>query len=213
MTKAIRTTTKTTAAPPMTVSAGQTLGRAKTRPSDRDPHFRVSSLLATTVPTANASSALCLTKNIATFTTSSPVAKGRSKKVRQFSEHARTALFTLATAVMGWSGSATIHIGPNAAAKSATVSWPPFIWILFLAANAQNERVIKQADPCLSKSSVVADVQYCDRYWECGPDNTKELYDCPNGLVWVGKNRGIADGCDYPWRNPSICANKDLASK
>ena len=73
--------------------------------------------------------------------------------------------------------------------------------------------MIKQADPCQSKSSVVADVQYCDRYWECGPDNTKELYDCPNGLVWVGKNRGIADGCDYPWRNPSICANKDLASK
>ena len=80
-------------------------------------------------------------------------------------------------------------------------------------AYAQNERVIKQADPCLSKTSVVADVQYCDRYWECGPDDTKELYDCPNGLVWVGKNRGIADGCDYPWRNPSICTNKDLASK
>lgn len=81
------------------------------------------------------------------------------------------------------------------------------------AVYGQNERLIKQADPCQSKSGVVADVQYCDRYWECGPDDSKELYDCPNGLVWVGKNRGIADGCDYPWRNPSLCNNKDLASK
>jgi len=29
----------------------------------------------------------------------------------------------------------------------------------------------------------------------------------------VGKNRGIADGCDYPWRNPTICRGKDLASE
>jgi len=84
---------------------------------------------------------------------------------------------------------------------------------LFFLVYGQNERLIKQADPCQSKSGVVADVQYCDRYWECGPDDSKELYDCPNGLVWVGKNRGIADGCDYPWRNPSLCNNKDLASK
>jgi hypothetical protein len=39
-----------------------------------------------------------------------------------------------------------------------------------------------------------------------------ELYDCPNGLVWVGKNQGIADGCDYPWRHINICKNKDLAN-
>jgi len=28
----------------------------------------------------------------------------------------------------------------------------------------------------------------------------------------VGKDRGIADGCDYPWRNPTLCNNKDLAN-
>ena len=69
-----------------------------------------------------------------------------------------------------------------------------------------------QDDPCLAKTKVVGDVQYCDRYWEC-EFGEPELYDCPNGLVWVGKNQGIADGCDYPWRHPNICNNKDLASK
>merc|ERR1712106_674415 len=34
----------------------------------------------------------------------------------------------------------------------------------------------------------------------------------PNGLVWVGKNQGIADGCDYPWRHSNICNQKDLAN-
>jgi len=57
----------------------------------------------------------------------------------------------------------------------------------------------------------VGDVQYCDRYWEC-EFGQPELYDCPNGLVWVGKNQGIADGCDYPWRHSNICKNKDLAN-
>ena len=69
-----------------------------------------------------------------------------------------------------------------------------------------------QDDPCLAKTKVVGDVQYCDRYWEC-EFGQPELYDCPNGLVWIGKNQGIADGCDYPWRHPNICKNKDLASK
>ena len=77
---------------------------------------------------------------------------------------------------------------------------------------AGQQRTIEQEDPCQSKSNVVSDVTYCDRYWECAGGD-KELYDCPNGLVWVGKNRGIADGCDYPWRNPSICKGKNLASK
>ena len=72
--------------------------------------------------------------------------------------------------------------------------------------------MIEQQDPCQQKSRVTGDVTYCDRYWEC-VGGVPELYDCPNGLVWVGKNRGIADGCDYPWRNPSLCQNKDLASE
>ncbi|CAB4069751.1 unnamed protein product [Lepeophtheirus salmonis] len=74
-----------------------------------------------------------------------------------------------------------------------------------------SERVIQQQDPCQAKNLIVSDVDYCDRYWEC-LDGQAELYDCPNGLVWVGRNRGIADGCDYPWRNPSLCRDKDLAN-
>ena len=83
---------------------------------------------------------------------------------------------------------------------------------LMLYTVAGQDDQILQDDPCLVKSKVVGDVQYCDRYWECTTGDP-ELYDCPNGLVWVGKNQGIADGCDYPWRHSSICKDKNLASK
>ncbi|KAJ2946645.1 hypothetical protein O0L34_g12702 [Tuta absoluta] len=55
-------------------------------------------------------------------------------------------------------------------------------------------------DPCKTKARVVADDKYCDKYWEC--DNGQAIqYDCPNGLVWAGKHRGVTEGCDYPWRS------------
>ncbi|KAJ8734279.1 hypothetical protein PYW07_014830 [Mythimna separata] len=55
-------------------------------------------------------------------------------------------------------------------------------------------------DPCKTKSRVVADDKYCDKYWEC--DNGQAIqYDCPNGLVFAGKHRGVTEGCDYPWRS------------
>jgi len=85
------------------------------------------------------------------------------------------------------------------------------LWILVLATALVTGQEVEQQDPCQTKSKVVADATYCDRYWEC-LTGEQELYDCPNGLVWVGKNRGIADGCDYPWRNPTICRGKDLAN-
>jgi hypothetical protein len=80
-----------------------------------------------------------------------------------------------------------------------------------LAVTARAQEQILQDDPCLAKSKIVGDVQYCDRYWEC-EFGQPELYDCPNGLVWIGRNQGIADGCDYPWRHPNICKDKDLAN-
>ena len=93
----------------------------------------------------------------------------------------------------------------------STIFW--FSACCFLNAAVTNaQQVVEQPDPCKSKSRLVGDVEYCDRYWEC-EDREPVLYDCPNGLVWVGKDRGIADGCDYPWRNPTLCRNKDLASK
>merc|ERR1712001_156549 len=89
--------------------------------------------------------------------------------------------------------------------------WPAIAALsLALSVSAEEEQIL-QDDPCLARSKVVGDVQYCDRYWEC-EFGQPELYDCPNGLVWVGKNQGIADGCDYPWRHTNICKNKDLAN-
>lgn len=49
------------------------------------------------------------------------------------------------------------------------------------------------------------------RYWEC-VNGQPELYDCPNGLVFAGKHRGVTEGCDYPWR-ANYCEDKQLASK
>ncbi|EDS27068.1 conserved hypothetical protein [Culex quinquefasciatus] len=67
-----------------------------------------------------------------------------------------------------------------------------------------------QDDPCKTKSKVVGDATYCDRYWEC-VNNQAELYDCPNGLVFAGKHRGVTEGCDYPWRS-DYCDGKQLAN-
>ncbi|XP_049534268.1 protein obstructor-E-like isoform X1 [Anopheles darlingi] len=67
-----------------------------------------------------------------------------------------------------------------------------------------------QEDPCKTKSKVVGDVTYCDRYWEC-INSQPELYDCPNGLVFAGKHRGVTEGCDYPWRS-NYCEGKQLAN-
>lgn len=67
-----------------------------------------------------------------------------------------------------------------------------------------------QQDPCKSKSRVVSDATYCDRYWEC-VNGQPELYDCPNGLVFAGKHRGVTDGCDYPWRS-NYCEGKQQAN-
>lgn len=69
----------------------------------------------------------------------------------------------------------------------------------------------EQDDPCKSKARVVGDITHCDRYWEC-QNNQAELYDCPNGLVFAGKHRGVTEGCDYPWRS-NYCEAKQLASK
>ncbi|XP_065201881.1 protein obstructor-E-like [Planococcus citri] len=85
------------------------------------------------------------------------------------------------------------------------------VFALVICVNAQqlkNSNI--QEDPCKSKSKVVGDATYCDRYWEC-VDGQPELYDCPNGLVYAGKNRGVTEGCDYPWR-ANYCEDKQLAN-
>ncbi|CAH0722248.1 unnamed protein product, partial [Brenthis ino] len=65
---------------------------------------------------------------------------------------------------------------------------------LMIASCAQVE------DPCKIKSRVVADDKYCDKFWECENGQSVQ-YDCPNGLVFAGKHRGVTEGCDYPWRS------------
>jgi hypothetical protein len=85
-----------------------------------------------------------------------------------------------------------------------------FVLFFFAGASAQKAK-LDQEDPCKTKARVVNDVTYCDRYWEC-INNQPELYDCPNGLVFAGKHRGVTEGCDYPWRS-SYCEDKQLASK
>lgn len=55
-------------------------------------------------------------------------------------------------------------------------------------------------DPCKTKSRIVGDDKYCDKYWECDGGQSVQ-YDCPNGLVFAGKHRGVTEGCDYPWRS------------
>lgn len=81
---------------------------------------------------------------------------------------------------------------------------------VFFVGSAQTQTT-GQPDPCQLKTRVVGDQTYCDRYWEC-VNGQAQLFDCPNGLVFIGRNRGIAEGCDYPWRG-NYCLNKQTASK
>jgi len=80
----------------------------------------------------------------------------------------------------------------------------------FAVTQAQKEKKSEQINPCDLKGKIVGDVTYCDRYWEC-VSSQPELYDCPNGLAFAGRNRGVADGCDYPWRG-NYCEGKQLAN-
>ncbi|KAI5699411.1 hypothetical protein M8J76_004815 [Diaphorina citri] len=85
--------------------------------------------------------------------------------------------------------------------------------IVFALGSCQQQQLKSsniQEDPCKTKSRVVGDATYCDRYWEC-VDGQPELYDCPNGLVYSGKHRGVTEGCDYPWR-ANYCEDKQQAN-
>ncbi|KAI8429522.1 hypothetical protein MSG28_000155 [Choristoneura fumiferana] len=74
------------------------------------------------------------------------------------------------------------------------------VWVSATLALASIISAAQIEDPCKTKSRVVADDKYCDKYWEC--DNGQSVqYDCPNGLVFAGKHRGVTEGCDYPWRS------------
>jgi len=83
------------------------------------------------------------------------------------------------------------------------------IGLLSIAGGCRGQKTT-QEDPCKTKARVVGDATYCDRYWEC-VNNQQELYDCPNGLVFAGKHRGVTEGCDYPWRS-NYCDGKQLAN-
>lgn len=82
--------------------------------------------------------------------------------------------------------------------------------VVIPSAFAQNSKRNDQINPCDVKGKVASDITYCDRYWEC-VNGQPELYDCPNGLAFAGRNRGVADGCDYPWRG-NYCEGKQLAN-
>ncbi|KAJ0180955.1 hypothetical protein K1T71_003040 [Dendrolimus kikuchii] len=72
--------------------------------------------------------------------------------------------------------------------------------LIVLIAAASFVSCAQVEDPCKTKARVVADDKFCDKYWEC--DNGQSIqYDCPNGLVFAGKHRGVTEGCDYPWRS------------
>jgi hypothetical protein len=84
-------------------------------------------------------------------------------------------------------------------------------FLLLLATGATLAQQKKeQINPCDVKGKIIGDVTYCDRYWEC-VNGQPELYDCPNGLAFAGRNRGVADGCDYPWRG-NYCEGKQLSN-
>ena len=68
-------------------------------------------------------------------------------------------------------------------------------------------------DPCqLEKYKTTYHVTHCDRYYACYDGKPLE-FDCPNGLVYVGKGqKGPFEGvCDYDFNVD--CAGREKRSK
>lgn len=86
-----------------------------------------------------------------------------------------------------------------------------FICVLSaLAISSGMAQKSQQPNPCDVKGKMVADITYCDRYWQC-VDGEAQIFDCPNGLTFAGRGRGLLENCDYPWRAES-CDDKTLAN-
>ncbi|KAG8186739.1 hypothetical protein JTE90_009808 [Oedothorax gibbosus] len=66
---------------------------------------------------------------------------------------------------------------------------------VFGAALAQNQR----GPTCKRDTGLMPHDQYCDFYWECENGVAHEMQ-CPNGLAFSGKQRGLIQNCDYPHR-------------
>lgn len=83
--------------------------------------------------------------------------------------------------------------------------------VLAMAVSSGMAQKQQQPDACQAKGKIVADVTYCDRYWEC-VDGRAEQFDCPNGLVFAGRGRGLLENCNYPWAVSESCDDKQLAN-
>jgi hypothetical protein len=72
---------------------------------------------------------------------------------------------------------------------------------------------VQYEDPCkLTSVKTTPHVTHCDRYYACYNGHPLE-FDCPNGLVYVGKGqKGPFDGvCDYEFNVD--CTGRDKRSK
>jgi len=56
-------------------------------------------------------------------------------------------------------------------------------------------------DPCKRRSGHSEHEEYCDKYYECVGENQVVVRDCPNGLVYAGRD-GLVDVCHYEYDYP-----------
>lgn len=72
------------------------------------------------------------------------------------------------------------------------------IIILITGMSQPQQTAIVPNDACQSKTGFLPHESYCDKYYVC-EDDISQVRDCPNGLVWIARGRGLKDGCGYPW--------------
>ena len=61
----------------------------------------------------------------------------------------------------------------------------------------QQQQQFSQNDACQVKSGLLPHETYCDKYYSCLQGQSL-LRDCPNGLVFIGRGRGLLAPCGYP---------------
>ena len=74
----------------------------------------------------------------------------------------------------------------------------------------QQQTLTRANDACQAKAGLLPHESFCDKYYIC-EDGLTDVRDCPNGLVWIGRGRGLKDGCGYPW--DADCTNRPNRSK
>ncbi|GAB6030788.1 hypothetical protein CHUAL_007635 [Chamberlinius hualienensis] len=76
--------------------------------------------------------------------------------------------------------------------------WKLLLSCFFVQLVLGQQQLQQSNDACQSKTGLLPHESHCDKFYICD-EGVNDVRDCPNGLVFIGRGRGLKDGCGYPW--------------